>query len=274
MVEDSIEEEQINQTHKMPVEHQTRANLIVGKQKVNTVKSNSKAINKGKTINNKKSKAKQTMLELWEAITRRTVSMENSSTAEVLGIGSVDLKFPSGRILSLKRVHHVPTVRRNIISGSVIVRVPLQRNTSTPFELWKGIPSSVSLDDSLISTSIPEHVEKMTNVGLNPNSTSLTHEESDRPRELVANGFKQKEGMDYFDTYSPVARLTTILMLIVLVSVYNLPIHQMDIKTTFLYGKLEDEIYMDQPEGFVAHDNEHKVCKLAKSLYGLKQAPK
>ncbi|KAL0328678.1 UNVERIFIED_CONTAM: hypothetical protein Scaly_2300400 [Sesamum calycinum] len=51
-------------------------------------------------------------------ITGKTVSMGNSSTAEVLGIGSVDLKFPSGRILSLKRVHHVPTVRRNIISGS------------------------------------------------------------------------------------------------------------------------------------------------------------
>ncbi|KAL0430461.1 UNVERIFIED_CONTAM: hypothetical protein Sradi_0672100 [Sesamum radiatum] len=58
----------------------------------------------------------------YQAITGRRVSMGNSSTAEVHGIGSVDLKFPSGRILSLKRVHHVPFVRRNIISGSVIVR--------------------------------------------------------------------------------------------------------------------------------------------------------
>ncbi|KAL0282868.1 UNVERIFIED_CONTAM: hypothetical protein Sangu_2924900, partial [Sesamum angustifolium] len=56
------------------------------------------------------------------AITGMMVSMGNSITAEVLGIGSVDLKFPSGRVLSLKRVHHVPTIRRNIINGSVTVR--------------------------------------------------------------------------------------------------------------------------------------------------------
>ncbi|KAL0290595.1 UNVERIFIED_CONTAM: Retrovirus-related Pol polyprotein from transposon TNT 1-94 [Sesamum angustifolium] len=559
----------------MPVEHQPRANLIVGKQRVNKINSNSKAINKGKTTKNKKPKANKpcwncgqvghwaklcpnkkaktgqavvnmvvggssgastsgategyvsvqpelltiyepcdwlidtganvhvcadkSLFVSYQAITGKTVSMGNSSTAKVLGIGSVDLKFPSGRILSLKRVHHVPTVRRNIISGSVIVRegyelafkfnkvviqqfgnfvgketqtgkklkrlrsdrggeyesskftehcqtfgiiheetppyspssngvaerknrtfkdminsllltsglpkylwgealntachilnrVPLKHNTSTPFELWKvflgyvetsyalrflvikseipgievntivefrdavfledvfpmktGIPSSVSLDDSLASTSIPEHVEKMTNVGVNPNSASLTHEESDIPRRskrarvvkdfgsdfvtynieddpvtfkdamasleakqwkeavksemdsivsngtwklkpdgsidkfkarLVAKGFKQKEGIDYFDTYSPVARLTTIRVLIALASVYNLSIHQMDVKTAFLYGELEEEIYMDQPEGFVAHGNERKVCKLVKSLYGLKQAPK
>ncbi|KAL0313933.1 UNVERIFIED_CONTAM: Retrovirus-related Pol polyprotein from transposon TNT 1-94 [Sesamum angustifolium] len=397
------------------------------------------------------------------AITGKTVSMGNSSTAEVLGIGSVDLKFPSRRILSIKRVHHVPIVRRNIISGSVIVRkgyelafkfnkvvihqfgnfigkgylddglfkvrvennkndisdsislnieastlwhsrVPLKHNMSTPFELWKGrksrlkyfrvwgclakvlvpkhkrkkldlktvdlvllgyvktsyalrffvikseipgievntivefrdvvfledvfrmktgIPSSVSLDHSFASTSTLEHVEKMNNVGVNPNSTNLTHKESDIPRRskrarivnsfgsdfvtynieddpitfkdamtsseakqwkeviknkfnarLVDKGFKQKEGIDYFDTYSLVARLTTIWVLIALVSVYNLSIHQMDVKTAFLYGELEEETYMEQPEGFVAHGNERKVCKLVKSLYELKQAPK
>ncbi|KAL0327941.1 UNVERIFIED_CONTAM: Retrovirus-related Pol polyprotein from transposon TNT 1-94 [Sesamum calycinum] len=476
MIAISIEEEHRNQTHKMPVEHQPRANLIVGKQRVNKINSNSKAINKGKTTKNKKPKANKPcwncgnvghwaklcpnkkakigqavvnmvvggssdastsgategyvsvqpeLLTIYEpcdwlidtganvhvcadkslfcsyqTITGKTVSMGNSSTVEVLGIGSVDLKFPSGRILSLKRVHHVPTVRRNIISGSetkpqILSSVGVPSKSAGPrtqtkeigpktvdavflgyvetsyalrflvikseipdievntivefrdavflediFPMKTGIPSSVSLDDSLASTSIPEHAEKMTNVGVNPYSAVLTHEESDIPRRskrarvvkdfgsdfvtynieddpvtfkdamasleakqwkeavksemdsivsngtwvlvdlppgcttigckwifkkklkpngsidkfkarLVAKGFKQKEGIDYFDTYSP-----------------------MDVKTAFLYGELEEEIYMDQPEGFVAHGNERKVCKLVKSLYGLKQAPK
>ncbi|KAL0440846.1 UNVERIFIED_CONTAM: Retrovirus-related Pol polyprotein from transposon TNT 1-94 [Sesamum radiatum] len=341
--------------------------------------------------------ADKSLFVSYQAITGKTVSMGNSSTAEVLGIGSVDLKFPSGRILSLKRVHYVPIVRRNIISGSEIkpqilssvgclakVLVPehkrkklgpktvdavflsyvetsyalrflvikseipgIKVNTVVEFRdvvfledvfpMKTGIPSSVSLDDSLASTSIPEYVEKMTNVRINPNNASLTHEESDIPRrskrarvvkdfgsdfvtynieddpvtfkdamasseakqwkeavksemdsivsngtwvlvdlppgcttirckwifkkklkpdgsidkfkaKLVAKGFKQKEGIEYFDTYSPVARLTTIRVLIALASVYNLSIHQMDVKTAFLYGELEEEIYMDQPE--------------------------
>ncbi|KAL8093519.1 hypothetical protein AgCh_035404 [Apium graveolens] len=72
---------------------------------------------------------------------------------------------------------------------------------------------------------------------------------------LVAKGFRQREGIDYFDTYSPVARMTTIRMLIALASVHGLIIHQMDVKTTFLHGDLEEEIYTDQPEGFVASDD-------------------
>ncbi|KAL2235147.1 UNVERIFIED_CONTAM: Retrovirus-related Pol polyprotein from transposon TNT 1-94, partial [Sesamum indicum] len=225
-----------------------------------------------------------------------------------------------------------------------------------------GIPSSVSLDDSLASTSIIEHVKKLSNVGVNPSSTSPNLEESDETRRskrtmvvkdfesdfvtynieddlvtfkdamisleakqwkeavksdmdsivsngtwelvnlppgcttigyklifeknlkpygtinkfkvgLVAKGFKQKEGIKYFDTYSPVARLITIRGFIALASVYSFLIHQMDVKTIFLYGELEEKIYMDQPERFVAHGHEREVCKLVKSLCGLKQAP-
>ncbi|KAL0287166.1 UNVERIFIED_CONTAM: Retrovirus-related Pol polyprotein from transposon TNT 1-94 [Sesamum angustifolium] len=525
MIAISIEEEHRNQTHKMPVEHQPRANLIVGKQRVNKINSNSKAINKGKTTKNKKPKANKPCWNCgqvghWaklcpnkkaktgQAVVNMVVggSSGASTSGATEGYVSVQPELltiyepcdwlidtganvhvcadksllclirPSlerhkycyvflmknkdealdkfilfkneaetqtgkklkrlrsdrgGEYESSKFTEHCQTFgiiheetppyspssngvaeRKNrtfkdminsllLTSGlpkylwgealntacHILNRVPLKHNTSTPFELWKGIevntivefrdavfledvfpmktgiPSSVSLDDSLASTSIPEHVEKMTNVGVNPNSASLTHEESDIPRRskrarvvkdfgsdfvtynieddpvtfkdamasleakqwkeavksemdsivsngtwvlvdlppgcttigckwifkkklkpdgsidkfkarLVAKGFKQKEGIDYFDTYSPVARLTTIRVLIALASVYNLSIHQMDVKTAFLYGELEEEIYMDQPEGFVAHGNERKVCKLVKSLYGLKQAPK
>ncbi|GJY44250.1 zinc finger, CCHC-type containing protein [Tanacetum coccineum] len=90
---------------------------------------------------------------------------------------------------------------------------------------------------------------------------------------LVIQGFRQKEGINYFDTYAPIARITTIRLLLALASIHNLVIHRMDVKTTFLNGDLEEEVYKKQLEGFVMPGNEYKLCKLVKSLYGLKQAP-
>ncbi|GJU77311.1 zinc finger, CCHC-type containing protein [Tanacetum coccineum] len=88
------------------------------------------------------------------------------------------------------------------------------------------------------------------------------------------DGFKQKSGIDYFDTYAPVARISTIRLLIAMASIYNLIIHQMDVKTAFLNGDLDEEVYMNQPQGFIMPGNKNKVCKLIKTLYRLKQAPK
>ena len=68
---------------------------------------------------------------------------------------------------------------------------------------------------------------------------------------LVAKGFKQKDGIDYFDTYAPVARITSIRVLLALTSLYNLFVHQMDVKTTFLNGELDEEVYMEQPSLFI-----------------------
>ena len=90
---------------------------------------------------------------------------------------------------------------------------------------------------------------------------------------LVIKGYKQKEGLDYFDTYSPVTRISSILMLIAIAAIHNLEIHQMDVKIAFLNGDLDEEIYMEQPEGFIVPGQEKKVYRLVKSLYGLKQAP-
>ena len=89
----------------------------------------------------------------------------------------------------------------------------------------------------------------------------------------MVKAFKQKEGHDFFDTYSPVTRIASIRVLLAIAALHNLEIHQMDVKTAFLNGDLEEEIYMEQPEGFVVPGQERKVCKLVKSLYGLKQAP-
>ena len=91
---------------------------------------------------------------------------------------------------------------------------------------------------------------------------------------LVAKGFTQLKDIDYFDTFAPVARMTSIRLLIALAAIHSLVIHQMDVKTAFLNGDLDEEVYMKQPKGFVVPGQEHKVCKLLKYLYGLKQAPK
>ena len=89
---------------------------------------------------------------------------------------------------------------------------------------------------------------------------------------LVIKGYKQREGLDYFDTYSRITKISSIRMLIAIVVIHNLEIHQMDVKTAFLNGDLDEEIYMEQPEGINVPGQEKKVCWLVKSLYGLKQA--
>ena len=91
---------------------------------------------------------------------------------------------------------------------------------------------------------------------------------------LVVIGYTQKKGIDYFDTYSLVTKTATIITLVALGAIYDLMVHQMDIKTIILNGNLEEEIYIEQLEGLVCSRHENKVCKLKKSLYGLKQIPK
>ena len=91
---------------------------------------------------------------------------------------------------------------------------------------------------------------------------------------LVIKGYKQTEGLDYYDTYSPMTRINSIRMVLVISTLRNCEVHQMDVKTAFLNGDLDEEIYMEKPEGFYASGQEKKVSKLVKSLYGLKQAPK
>jgi hypothetical protein len=90
----------------------------------------------------------------------------------------------------------------------------------------------------------------------------------------VARGFSQKEGIDYEETFSLVARYTSIRTVIAITAVKKWKIHQMDVKTTFLNGEIEEEVYVEQPQGFETHDKQSHVCRLKRTLYGLKQAPK
>jgi len=87
---------------------------------------------------------------------------------------------------------------------------------------------------------------------------------------LVAKGFTQKEGIDFKETFSPVSTKDSFRTIMALVAHFDLELHQMDVKTAFLNGDIDEIIYMVQPENFESGDPKNMVCKLIKSIYGLK----
>ena len=91
---------------------------------------------------------------------------------------------------------------------------------------------------------------------------------------LVVKGFEQKKGIDFDEIISPVVKMTSIRTILSIAASLDLEVEKLDVKTAFLHGDLEEEIYMEQPEGFEVSVKKHMVCKLNKSLYGLKQAPR
>ena len=91
---------------------------------------------------------------------------------------------------------------------------------------------------------------------------------------LVVKGYSQEKGIDYDEIFSPVVRHISIRSVLALVTSWDTHLEQMDVKTAFLHGDLEEQIYMEQPEGFTQPGKEHLVCKLKRSLYGLKQSPR
>ncbi|GKA40388.1 retrovirus-related pol polyprotein from transposon TNT 1-94 [Tanacetum coccineum] len=91
---------------------------------------------------------------------------------------------------------------------------------------------------------------------------------------LVAKGYRQEEGIDFEESFAPVARIEAIRIFIANAASKNMTIYQMDVKTTFLNGELKEEVYVCQPEGFVDPDHPTHVYRLKKALYGLKQAPR
>ena len=131
-----------------------------------------------------------------------------------------------------------------------------------------------SLDKNQVWTLVPR--PKQTNIVTNRwifKQKCKPNGEIERYRaRLVARGFSQVHGIDYSETYAPVANMPTVRLLLAHAAIKSLKFKQFDIKTAFLYGNLDEKVYMEQPEGF--NDGSHNVCLLKKSLYGLKQAPR
>ncbi|KAL0463407.1 UNVERIFIED_CONTAM: putative mitochondrial protein [Sesamum latifolium] len=232
-------EEHRNQTNKMPVEHQLRANLIVEKQKVNKVGHwaklcpNKKAKTGQATVNmvvggssgaNTSGATEGPALEgqvplkhntstpfklwkgrnpslkyfrVWGCLAKVLVPEHKRKklgpkTVDAMFLGYVEISYAL-RFLIIKS--EIPGIEVNTIVKFCDVFI------KDVFSMKIGIPSSVSLDDSLTSTSIPEHVEKMTNVGVNHSSTSLTHEELDEPRRSKRARVVKNFGSDFI-TYN------------------------------------------------------------------------
>jgi hypothetical protein len=91
---------------------------------------------------------------------------------------------------------------------------------------------------------------------------------------LVCKGYSQVDGIDFEETFAPVERLEVIRMFLAFACFRNFKIYHMDVKSTFLNGTLEEEVYVEQPEGFMLTENQDYVCKLKKPLYGLNQFPR
>ncbi|GKF04848.1 ribonuclease H-like domain-containing protein [Tanacetum coccineum] len=91
---------------------------------------------------------------------------------------------------------------------------------------------------------------------------------------LVAQGYTQEEGIDYDEVFAPVARIKAIRLFLAYASFKNFVVYQMDVKSAFLYGKIEEEVYVCQPPGFEDTEFPEKVYKVEKGLYGLHQAPR
>ena len=91
---------------------------------------------------------------------------------------------------------------------------------------------------------------------------------------LVAKGYTQQYSSDYYDTFSPMAKIVSVRLLLSMAAMRSWPLFQLDIKNVFLHGDLADEVYMEQPPGFITQWEFGLVCKLRRSLYGLKQSPR
>ena len=128
--------------------------------------------------------------------------------------------------------------------------------------------TTLGLWDTLQETKPTEHADRV-----HRKKPAVSEKEGEKFKaRLVAKSYSQQNGVDYYEIFSPVVRHTSIRAVLALVASHDMILEQMDVKTGFLHGKIEEQIYMEQLEGF-EETGPRPVCKLKRSLYGLKQSP-
>ncbi|GKA26238.1 retrovirus-related pol polyprotein from transposon TNT 1-94 [Tanacetum coccineum] len=171
---------------------------------------------------------------------------------------------------------------------------PVQEAATPRDEVLAESPMSTSIDQDALSTSIPssqeqehspiisqgfeqEHFMMILLMNLLMKTRLLMDHHLmvlNNKARLVAQRFRQEEGINFKESFAPVARLEAIRIFITNAAYKNMTIYQMDVKTAFLNGELKEEVFVSQPKGFVDQDNPSHVYKLKNALYGLKQAPR
>nr|GEX89867.1 zinc finger, CCHC-type [Tanacetum cinerariifolium] len=193
-------------------------------------------------------------------------------------IESKDAIFNEHRYSSVPRPSQRSLVKGTEDSGGSVVSERVTAIKSQDVAFWKEAINdemdSIMGNNTWVLTDLPSGCRPLGCKWIFKRKMKIDRTVEKFKARLVIQGFNQKSGIDYFDTYALVTRISTIRLLIAMTSIHNLIIHQMDVKTTFLNGYLEEEVYMNQPLGFILPGNENNVFKLIKSLYGLKQAPK
>ena len=151
------------------------------------------------------------------------------------------------------------TLEKALTNENWVDAMRSEMNSLVQNETWELVPRPK--DKNIVGNRWVFKVKR------NPDGTIHRHK-----ARLVAQGYSQVYGIDYNEVFSPVAKFATIRSLFAFANIEDLEIHQMDVKTAFLNGHLDHEIYMEQPQGFSDPDNPDYVCRLKKSLYGLKQS--
>ncbi|GJT99245.1 retrovirus-related pol polyprotein from transposon TNT 1-94 [Tanacetum coccineum] len=169
--------------------------------------------------------------------------------------GKFDAKADIGIFVGLGLYGMTPATSSTRLGSNPVSQQPFQEAPAPRAEVLANSPASTSIDQDAPLTNESGGVLK-------------------NKARLVAQGFRQEEGIDIEESFASVARIEVIRIFVANMAHKNMMIYQMDVKTAFLNGELKDEVYVSQPKGFVDQDNPSHVYKLKKALYGLKQAPR
>ncbi|GKD25093.1 retrovirus-related pol polyprotein from transposon TNT 1-94, partial [Tanacetum coccineum] len=204
------------------------------------------------------------------------------------------LKIPnSGRFPVISKMNFHMKHRVSTTDGNILLRQDLKRHkkiklssltkdvhiTEPLFSLTEdtSAPNAVSSIQTESPSSIPSMVSPAPQDRWSKDNRNKKGENGiviKNKARLVAQGHNQQEGIDYDETFAPVARLEAIRIFLAFATYMNFIVYQIDVKSAFLNGKLKEEVYVKQPPGFESSEFPNHVCKLDKTLYGLKQAPR